>query len=994
MMPSGHSTWRRLGRNAVVMLTLCLLCATLLGTLGCTRRFFRSAADREVDEVLAEKDVVLEWKIENYHVYPDPRARFADPSNPDRPPMPPDDPAASMLSPNPQKPPHRGGIDRFEGTGYLELLAAWDAHNRGVAAAAGTASEPEAPLPKAPAYGADGAGELLPQPRTLRQGVLRQQPYLLTLEQAVELGLINSREYQTKRENLYLVALPVTFERFSFAYQYFATGEAFRAWAGRDLSDAGHRWRLNGNAGFTKLFSTGALLMFDFANRTVLELGGTAKDISISTINLDLVQPLLQGGGRAVTLEPLTQAERDLLYEIRGYARFRKEYYQYITAGGALTGAAGAAPSEGYLSTVQRQLEVKIEEDNVRRLESSLKLYRVLEEGDQVSKLQVDEVQLELLSGQTRVLQLRQAYGDALDRFKLQLGVPPPVPLELDTSLVRVLLDQYDRYELVLKQSEALSKTLDRYEVVAEAGQLRERAFKLFTDSPFVEGAERFRATIDERWNRWKAPQLDEKSLTDKLDQLAAARRKLFDLRAQRQAKGQALTPEEQKALADVNAELALGGLEHALRRYESQPWKKAPTPQQQQDLHAQLYRIVRIGIVNVLSEARNERLQSLTLQWPALAGVPIEGIDLTKADLEESLDVAVSTALTNRLDLMNARAQVVDAWRQVAVSANSLLGAFDIGYHMDSTTPPGEAKPLAFTASRTRHELFFNAELPLVRLAERNTYRAALIEYQRARRALMAAEDQVAAQLRAEVRQLQVLARNYEIQKLSVELQFQNVEGAAENVVAPQQPAGGGGARVPTAAEAAALTENLLRTYSALANGQRDLLNTWIQYQVARQQLYVDLEMMPLDSRGVWIDEYSHRTPDHQPVPEPQRRFGQRLAQRRAAAGGTNAAAAGAPPPSLGHGLERLARGGGRRGRRRLLLRRRRGQALQRSGLGCQARTARAPHCRARRPGIGRKQRRRLPRQAGAQEHRHHDQMGHRERRRGAEGPEADRAG
>lgn len=861
MARSGLSTWQRLARNTAMMLSLCLLCASM----GCTRRFFRDRADREVVEVLSQKDVVPDWKIENFHVYPDPRARFADPTNPDRPPMPPDDPAAKLLSPNPQKPPHRAGIAQVEGAGYLELLAAWNAHNRGVALPEpGQAEEQQVPPAKSPAY---GAPELLPEPRSSTpHSAARREPYLLTLEQAVELGLINSREYQTRRENLYLAALPVTFERFSFAYQYFATGEAVRQWAGSELPDAGNRWRLNSNLGFTKLFSTGALLMFEFANRTVLELGGATKDISVSTINLDLVQPLLQGGGRAVTLEPLTQVERDLLYEIRGYARFRKEYFQYITGGANLTGVPGAAPSEGYLSTVQRQLEIKIEENNVRRLEESLKLFRVLEEGDQVSKLQVDQVQLDLLEGQTNVLERRQAYGDALDRFKLQLGVPPTVPLELDTSLVQVLLDHYDRYEQILKQSEALTKILDSYEVVAEAGLLRERIRKLFTESPFVQGAKSFQATIEERWKRWQQPQLDNKGLMDLLDQLGARRRKMLDVRAQRQAKGQTLTPEEQKSLSDVDAQLALGGMEGALRRYELQPWNKAPTLRLQQELHTQFYRAVRIGIVNVLSEARNKRLQSLTVLWPVLAGVPIEGIDLTTADLDASLEVAVRTALANRLDLMNARAQVVDAWRQVAVTANSLLGVVDIGYHMDSTTPPGEAKPLAFTAARTRHELFFKAELPLVRLAERNNYRAALIGYQRARRALMAAEDQVAAQVRAEVRNLQVLARNYEIQKPSVELQFQNVEGALENVVAPPRPAGGAAAAVPTQAEAAALTQNLLSAYGRLSQGQNTLLNTWIQYQIARQQLYVDLEMMPLDSRGVWIDEHANPTPVGQP--------------------------------------------------------------------------------------------------------------------------------
>src|SRR5260370_10090510 len=96
---------------------------------GCTRYYFRKQADKEVSEILAQKDKYPDWAIENWHVYPDPRARFADPTNPDRPPKPPDDPAAFCMSPNPQKPKHVG-VARVEGTGYLELLRAWDTENR------------------------------------------------------------------------------------------------------------------------------------------------------------------------------------------------------------------------------------------------------------------------------------------------------------------------------------------------------------------------------------------------------------------------------------------------------------------------------------------------------------------------------------------------------------------------------------------------------------------------------------------------------------------------------------------------------------------------------------------------------------------------------------------------------------------------------------------------------------------------------------------------
>ena len=71
------------------------LTAILIVPAGCTRRFYRQQADKQVEEVLTEKDRDP-WKIEQWHVYPDPLARFGDPNNPDKPPMPFDDPATLM----------------------------------------------------------------------------------------------------------------------------------------------------------------------------------------------------------------------------------------------------------------------------------------------------------------------------------------------------------------------------------------------------------------------------------------------------------------------------------------------------------------------------------------------------------------------------------------------------------------------------------------------------------------------------------------------------------------------------------------------------------------------------------------------------------------------------------------------------------------------------------------------------------------------------------
>src|SRR5439155_14722815 len=178
-------------------------------------------------------------------------------------------------------------------------------------------------------------------------------PYRLTLEQSVELGMFNSREYQDRRENLYLTALPVTSERFSFAAQFFATEQAVYTYPGRQaVTGPQNNWSLSSDVGFHKLLPTGAVLLYRIANQTVFNLSSGARQSlsSISNMSLDIVQPLLRGGGRAVTLEPLTQAERNLLYEIRSFARFRKEFFVAIAGGGGGSITGGTFQPTGLIA--------------------------------------------------------------------------------------------------------------------------------------------------------------------------------------------------------------------------------------------------------------------------------------------------------------------------------------------------------------------------------------------------------------------------------------------------------------------------------------------------------------------------------------------------------------------------------------------------------------------------------------------------------------------
>ena len=62
---------------------------------GCSRRRYRLAADNQAYDLIAEKGAMCPaWDTGPWNVYGNPRSRYYDACDPDKPPMPPDDPCS------------------------------------------------------------------------------------------------------------------------------------------------------------------------------------------------------------------------------------------------------------------------------------------------------------------------------------------------------------------------------------------------------------------------------------------------------------------------------------------------------------------------------------------------------------------------------------------------------------------------------------------------------------------------------------------------------------------------------------------------------------------------------------------------------------------------------------------------------------------------------------------------------------------------------------
>lgn len=641
-------------------------------------------------------------------------------------------------------------------------------------------------------------------------------PYIVDGRQILTLALQNSRAYQFRLEDLYLQALTVTLQRFNFTPQFSAGlspgAPAFGGFTGpnpgnsylyrtQETGSPASLLSMGGLAGFGKLLSFGTSITGNFANQTVINFGGpnAVETTSQSFLPLNLVIPFLRGGGRAVTLEPLTQAERNLLYEVRDFARFRKEFFVSTLAGGGAGGGAGD-PIIGYLQILQQIQALENNTKNVAAYQRVLEVFQELSRGaaSTVRPLDLVNVEIDLQGQRLQLLQSSVQYRNQLDSFKQQLGLPPDLPLVPATDLLEGFRRVFDEIDaLQTKPRPVLEELVNRLPSLEDVVINGRPVVALYREAAEIA---RRRQPIQQRLaDRQLARSNAEQEITLLTDALRQG----------------VLTDEQQRTFQqDLDqAQQVLSGLDPALDRRDRQE-------------------------ISDLIEQEDQVLRQANDQ------------------LEDLLRAAERVALENRLDLMNARAQLYDAWRQLAVTANALQGVFTATLSNQYLTPLATTNnPFGFDEQTKQFSLGLRAELPLIRLSERNQYLASQIAYQRARRALMQVEDSLKNSLRQTIRNLQVQYQQFEIRKTSYIAALVTLDQSFQSFLEPPRSAGGssGGSQ---------LVLTLLRGLNGVNDAQNGLISSWVQYQTTRLSLYRDLGIMPYDEWEAFYELFPAASP------------------------------------------------------------------------------------------------------------------------------------
>jgi hypothetical protein len=655
----------------------------------------------------------------------------------------------------------------------------------------------------------------------------------LGFREAIELGLIHSREYQEQLEDMYLQALSLTLNRYRFDVRPLNLDgiEPGTSVTYEHQPDDASNLRLGPTiAGVSKLLPAGGQFVAELTNNTLWLFSGSPNQTrSATTLAYSLVQPLMIGAGRNIAMEQLTQAERNVVYGIRTFARFRKDFYVTILTGQQALPLPGTAvggelaflirgarsPTVGFYFLLFNLQRLRNQGTNVQSLESLIGDLEKLAEAGRATALDVTQLKSSLASAERRQMLLERAYINQLDNFKVQLGLPPDVEVEIDDSFLKPfqflnqdLLDLENRITDVELTSEpeqwqlSIQEFTRLYDDLTErlegAGSEHQEAITVNqpTTGILSEGEIRERSEDNKRTSN----QLEE--IETRLTMLAAAIA---------EADGRTHSP------SDLSFE-------------------------EQASLLAQLRRIRR----DLLRTTR----ELLGLQ----IGIRTELITLQ--EIPYTAEEAVRLAMRERIDLMNRRGFVMDSRRTLEIAADRLEATLNLVAEGEINTPGLllNNNPVNFQADNSSFRAGIEVVTPLDRVAARNNFRATQISYQRARRNYMAAEDQVKLDVRRHLRTASTQARTFEINRRALRTAARELDQAVEF-----------GERPGTQGSPGSQGINISRALDNIILAQNELIESWVIYETARLNFYRDTGTMVIRDDGFWADDIN--SPNQQDV-------------------------------------------------------------------------------------------------------------------------------
>ncbi len=203
--------------------------------------------------------------------------------------------------------------------------------------------------------------------------------------------------------------------------------------------------------------------------------------------------------------------------------------------------------------------------------------------------------------------------------------------------------------------------------------------------------------------------------------------------------------------------------------------------------------------------------------------------------------DQAVAMALKNRPDLQVRIGNVFDAQRKVRVAANALqagltLTGRTVGGGRENAIGSARSADIGIRTDTAIYSGNLLLDLPLDRVAERNAYRISLLNLDGAARDQQQLEDQIKADVRADLADLLLASEQIRIQSKSVAVAQKRVDSTNLFLDAGR-----------------AQIRDVLDAQDSLVQAQNDLTTALISYRLAELSLQRDMGVLEVNSDGLW---------------------------------------------------------------------------------------------------------------------------------------------
>lgn len=295
-------------------------------------------------------------------------------------------------------------------------------------------------------------------------GDLERGARVLRLEDALDLAVKHSRAYQSRKEQLYLSALSLAATRHQYTPIF--SGRASGAFSGATeravtyeidevtgelkpvLSDnlvEQQQVSGSGSIGASWLIRDVGRLSTAFTTSFLRYLSGGQRPSS--QLNAQFMRPLLRDAGFKQQMEALTLAERRLLYDMRDYTRYRRDFSVQIAT--------------AYYSVLGQRDVVRNNFLNLQSSRKNAERTRALADEGRVTQSDLGRLAQQELSSEGSWINAIRSYKQSLDNFKLLLGLTIDESIVLDDAELAALQIRHPEISVENSIEVAMAARLD-----------------------------------------------------------------------------------------------------------------------------------------------------------------------------------------------------------------------------------------------------------------------------------------------------------------------------------------------------------------------------------------------------------------------------------------------------------------------------------------------------------------------------------------------------